>query len=56
MGSKVERNGGITSEVLGPGWFSELNELWHGQAFSLKVKDVIHREKSKYQEILVLER
>ena len=42
--------------VEAPDWFSEVNELWHGQAFSLKVKQVLHHEKSPYQDILVFER
>lgn len=56
MGTRTDRNCAIMTEGLGPEWFSEVNELWHGQAFSLKVKEVIHQEKSKYQDILVLER
>ena len=41
---------------LGPDWFTEVNELWYGQAFSLKIKQEVHRERSKYQDILVLDR
>uniref|UniRef100_A0A0K8VLW7 Spermidine synthase n=1 Tax=Bactrocera latifrons TaxID=174628 RepID=A0A0K8VLW7_BACLA len=38
------------------GWFSEIqNELWPGQAFSLKLSRVLHEEKSKYQDIKVLD-
>ena len=36
------------------GWFSELGELWPGQAMSLKVKEVLYHEKSKYQDIMVI--
>lgn len=37
-------------------WFSEISdELWPGQCFSLKVKKVLHEEKSKYQNIQILE-
>jgi spermidine synthase len=43
-------------KTLGPEWFSEVNEMWPGQAFSLRVKEVVHREKSKFQDIMVLER
>lgn len=43
-------------DYLIKGWFSELNdELWPGQCFSLKVKEVLHEEKSKYQDIKILE-
>ena len=49
-------NGVVLKKVDAPDWFSEVNELWHGQAFSLKIKKVLHHEKSPYQDILVLER
>lgn len=35
------------------GWFSELSELWPGQAMSLQVEDVLFQERSKYQDVLV---
>lgn len=42
--------------ILEEGWISEVqNELWPGQAFSLKVKKIIHEEKSKYQDIKIVE-
>lgn len=37
------------------GWFNEVNDLWPGQCFSLKVKKVLHEETSKYQEIKLVE-
>lgn len=39
------------------GWFAEKEEptLWAGQRFSLKVKEVLHTEKSEYQDILVFD-
>ncbi|XP_005100180.2 spermidine synthase [Aplysia californica] len=39
--------------VVKDGWFSELSELWPGQCMSLEVEEVLHKEKSKYQDILV---
>ncbi|XP_018396194.1 PREDICTED: spermidine synthase [Cyphomyrmex costatus] len=37
------------------GWFSELNsELWPGVALSLKVEEVLHSERSSFQDILVV--
>lgn len=36
------------------GWFSELSPLWDGQCISLEVEEVLHTEKSKYQDIAVL--
>ncbi|XP_076472542.1 spermidine synthase-like isoform X2 [Babylonia areolata] len=35
------------------GWFSELSELWPGQALSLEVDKVLFKQKSKYQDIMV---
>ncbi|XP_037807967.1 spermidine synthase [Lucilia sericata] len=43
-------------DVIQNGWFSEIqNELWPGQCFSLKVKEILHQEKSKYQDIKIIE-
>ena len=38
------------------GWFSELSELWPGQAMSLEVQEVLFNEKSKDQTVLVFKR
>lgn len=44
------------SHLLINGWFHERNdELWPGQAFSIKVKQVLYHEQSKFQDILVFE-
>lgn len=37
------------------GWFREISDMWPGQAMTLKVNQVLHHEKSKYQDILVFE-
>ncbi|XP_061389426.1 spermidine synthase [Musca vetustissima] len=43
-------------DAIQNGWFSEIqNELWPGQSFSLQVKNVLHKEKSKIQDILIIE-
>ncbi|KAM7359573.1 spermidine Synthase [Cochliomyia hominivorax] len=43
-------------DAIQNGWFSEIqNELWPGQCFSLKVKKILHEEKSKYQDIKIVE-
>ncbi|XP_017117467.1 spermidine synthase [Drosophila elegans] len=43
-------------DSLTNGWFSELQaELWPGQSFSLKIKELIHKEKSKFQDIQIVE-
>ena len=38
------------------GWFTEMNDMWAGQAMSLQVEEVLHHEKSQYQDILVFKR
>ena len=35
------------------GWFREISGMWPGQAMTLKVEEVIHHEKSKYQDVLI---
>lgn len=37
------------------GWFREISDMWPGQAMTLKVKEVLHHEKSKYQDVLIFE-
>ncbi|KAF3927364.1 hypothetical protein ABW21_db0204007 [Orbilia brochopaga] len=37
------------------GWFREINDMWSGQAMTLKVKQILHHEKSLYQDVLVFE-
>lgn len=38
-----------------PGWFSEISELWPGMALSLEVAKILHKERSQYQDVLVVE-
>ena len=42
-------------ELIEDGWFIEKNEQWPGKSQSLKVKNILHYEMSKYQDILVFE-
>jgi len=35
------------------GWFSEVSTMWPGQALSLEVEEVLHQEKTEYQDLLV---
>lgn len=42
-------------DLIKNGWFSEVSELWPGQAMSLEVEKVLHTEKSKFQDILVVD-
>ena len=37
------------------GWFSEINDLWPGLSLSLQVDKVLFHQKSKYQDVLVLQ-
>ncbi|RHZ47145.1 hypothetical protein Glove_590g48 [Diversispora epigaea] len=37
------------------GWFREKPLLWPGQALGLKIKEVLHHEVSKYQDVLIFE-
>lgn len=43
------------SHLIMDGWFHERGTLWPGQAFSLKIKEVLHHERSQFQDILVFE-
>ncbi|KAH8925142.1 saccharopine dehydrogenase [Atractiella rhizophila] len=45
----------LTHPSIKDGWFQELSPLWPGQAMSLKVKKILHVEKSKFQDVLVFE-
>ncbi|KAH8308628.1 hypothetical protein KR044_009062 [Drosophila immigrans] len=43
-------------DAISSGWFSEVqDELWPGQSFSLRINKLLHKEKSKYQNIQVVE-
>ncbi|KAI9830873.1 MAG: putrescine aminopropyltransferase [Phylliscum demangeonii] len=45
----------ISHPTIKDGWFREISDMWHGQAMTLKVKEVLHHEKSKYQDVLIFE-
>jgi spermidine synthase len=47
--------GDITHATIKDGWFREISEMWPGQAMTLRVKKVLHHEKSKYQDVLIFE-
>lgn len=43
-------------DAIRNGWFSEISEkLWPGQCFSLRIKQILHEEKSKFQDIKIIE-
>ena len=39
--------------LVADGWFREINPQWPGQAMTLKVEEILHTEKSLYQDVLV---
>ncbi|KAK2764443.1 putrescine aminopropyltransferase [Arachnomyces sp. PD_36] len=45
----------ITHPTIKDGWFSETSDMWPGQAMTLKVNQILHHEKSDYQDVLVFE-
>jgi spermidine synthase len=45
----------LTQRLIADGWFREISDQWPGQAMTLKVNQVLHHEKSKYQDVLVFE-
>ncbi|KAM5486783.1 putrescine aminopropyltransferase [Microsporum canis] len=45
----------ITHPTIKDGWFSEISDMWPGQAMNLRVNQILHHEKSKYQDVLVFE-
>lgn len=44
-----------TNSYTSDGWFREISDMWPGQAMTLKVNQVLHHEKSKYQDVLIFE-
>ncbi|XP_035720087.1 spermidine synthase-like [Vespa mandarinia] len=42
-------------DAMKTGWFSEINDFWPGVSLSLELEDTLHREKSKYQDVLVVQ-
>jgi len=47
--------GEIVHPTIQDGWFREISDMWPGQAMTLKVNQVLHHEKSKYQDVLIFE-
>jgi len=45
----------IAHPTIQDGWFREISDMWPGQAMTLKVKKVVHHEKSQYQDVLIFE-
>ncbi|EKM50842.1 uncharacterized protein PHACADRAFT_262714, partial [Phanerochaete carnosa HHB-10118-sp] len=45
----------LTHPSIRDGWFREISSQWPGQAMTLKVRKILHVEKSLYQDVLVFE-
>ncbi|WFD36585.1 saccharopine dehydrogenase (NADP+, L-glutamate-forming) [Malassezia cuniculi] len=45
----------LTHPLIRDGWFREESPQWPGQAMSLKVRRILHTERSLYQDVLVFE-
>ncbi|KAI7878849.1 spermidine synthase [Lichtheimia hyalospora FSU 10163] len=45
----------LTHPLINDGWFIEKNGQWPGQAMALKVEEILHVEKSKFQDVLVFQ-
>ena len=45
----------LTHPSIRDGWFHEISPQWPGQAMSLKVRRILHCERSLYQDVLVFE-
>jgi len=45
----------ITHPTIQDGWFREINDMWPGQAMTLRVNQILHHEKSKFQDVLIFE-
>ncbi|KAI8807886.1 Spermidine/spermine synthase [Cladochytrium replicatum] len=45
----------ITHPNIVDGWFKESATMWPGQAMSLQVVEILHHEKSLYQDVLVFQ-
>ncbi|RXK42280.1 spermidine synthase [Tremella mesenterica] len=43
----------LSHPAIVDGWFREISSQWPGQAMTLKVKEILHVEKSLYQDVLV---
>ncbi|KAJ3175847.1 hypothetical protein HDU87_005675 [Geranomyces variabilis] len=45
----------MTHPNITNGWFKETETLWPGQAMTLQVTEILHQEKSKFQDVLVFQ-
>ncbi|XP_022945657.1 spermidine synthase-like [Cucurbita moschata] len=52
-GVSASESDGISSVI--PGWFSEISQMWPGEAHSLKVEKILFQGKSDYQNVMVFQ-
>ncbi|KAJ2616232.1 putrescine aminopropyltransferase [Coemansia sp. RSA 1365] len=45
----------LTHQNISNGWFRESSAMWPGQSMNLEVNQILHVEKSKFQDVLVFE-
>ncbi|SAL98694.1 hypothetical protein [Absidia glauca] len=45
----------LTHPSIQDGWFMEKSTMWPGQAMALQVEEILHVEKSKFQDVLVFQ-
>ena len=55
LDNRINCRVGSKMDYLVKGWFSEISDLWQGQCFSLKVKEILHEEQSDFQSIKILQ-
>ena len=44
-----------SADLITDGWFSEKEAMWPGQRFGLKVKEVLFRGKTDFQDVLIFD-
>jgi len=43
----------LSHPAIEGGWFREISVMWPGQAMTLQVEEILHHEKSLYQDVLI---
>ena len=43
-------------DAVKEGWFSEMSEMWPGEARSLEVDEILYHKRSKYQDVMVIKK
>ncbi|KKA26880.1 hypothetical protein TD95_003256 [Thielaviopsis punctulata] len=45
----------LTHPTIQDGWFREISDMWPGEANIFRVKKILHKEKSQYQDVMFFE-